>query len=66
MNTYIIKYKQFPRERRGQYSIEVEATSKKEAKNRFLRAVSFAREVQHLTPFWVDHITVVSVFKEAG
>ena len=66
MNTYIIKYKQFPRERRGQYSIKVEATSRKEARNRFLRTVSFAREVQHLTPFIVDHITIVSIFEEAG
>lgn len=66
MHTYIVSYKQFPKERRAKNNIKIEARSRKEAKKKFLSTVKLARGLakEYSVPFWLDKVSVVSVFKE--
>ena len=63
MNTYQIRYKQFPRARRSIHTLHVEADSIQDARINFLKAINLAKKLQHHTPFWCDHICIVDIWE---
>lgn len=65
MNTYQIRYKQFPRSRRI-HTLHVEADSIQNARINFLKAINLAKKLQHHTPFWCNHITIIDIWEVAG
>jgi hypothetical protein len=66
LNTYQIRYKQFPRSRRSIHTIHIEADSIQNARIEFLKAINLAKKLQHHTPFWCDHVHIVSIFEEVA
>lgn len=63
MNTYQIRYKQFPRSRRSIRTLHIEADSLQNARINFLKAINLAKKLQHHTPFWCDHICIVDIWE---
>ena len=66
MNTYQIRYKQFPRSRRSNHTLHIEADSIQDARTNFLKAINLAKKLQHHTPFWCDHICIVDAWEVAS
>ena len=68
MNTYQIRYKQFPRSRRSIHTIHIEADSIQNARINFLKAINLTKRLQHYTPFrfWCDHICIVDIWEVAS
>lgn len=63
MRTYQVRYKQFPRARRSNYTVHVTADSLVEARANFLKAINLAKKLQHHTPFWCDHICIADIWE---
>lgn len=63
LNTYQIRYKQFPRSRRSIRTLHIEADSLQNARINFLKAINLMKKLQHYTPFWCDHICIVDIWE---
>jgi hypothetical protein len=66
LNTYQIRYKQFPRSRRSIRTLHIEADSLQNARINFLKAINLMKKLQHYTPFWCDHICIVDTWEVAS
>jgi len=66
LNTYQIRYKQFPRGRRSIHKLPMQAISIQDARINFLKAINIAKKLQHHTPFWCDHICIVDIWEVAS
>ena len=66
MNTYQIRYKQFPRSRRSNHTLHIEADSIQDARIKFLKAINLAQKLQKYHPFNCNHVHIVSIFEEGN
>lgn len=66
MRAYQIRYKQFPRARRSIHTLHVEDDSLQNARINFLKVINLAKKLQHHTPFWCDHITIIDIWEVAS
>lgn len=66
MNTYQIRYKQFPRSRRSIHKLPMQAISIQDARIKFLKAINLAQKLQKYHPFNCNHVHIVSIFEEVA
>lgn len=66
MNTYQIRYKQFPRSRRRNITTHIKATSQEAARAHIMDTIRLAQRYQRYTPFWCDHITIIDIWEVAS
>jgi hypothetical protein len=62
VKTFKVTYKQFPRARRNQYTVKIQANNIIEARKKYQDTIRLAQLLQHHTPFICNHIQLISIF----